>query len=109
MSGKRVSIPGIPLGMYLKRPRGWVGETEEVFPKEGSAKWKGQWSDERMVKVEFERESQRGAWDEAERGGGEQMCLAPWKGGVVVRWERVRRRYWGQVWRIGGGVSFVYC
>ena len=94
--GRRVSIPGMPLGMYLKRPFGYSGEREEDFPNSGSEKWKGQWSDERMVKVPEERPSQIRGWSWAVRGGGEQMCLAPWKEGRE-RWERVRKRYWGQV------------
>lgn len=94
--GRRVSMPGIPLGMYLKRPRGWVGVMEEDFPKSASLKWKGQWSDERMVNVELERPAQMRGWSWAVRGGGEQMCLAPVKWGRE-RWDEVRKRYCGQV------------
>ena len=50
-----------------------------------------------MVKVLLRRPSQIRGWSAVVRGGGEHMCLAPWKEGRE-RWERVRKRYWGQVW-----------
>lgn len=49
------------------------------------------------MKVLVRRPSQIRGWSAEVRGGGEQMCLAPVKEGVE-RWERVRKRYWGQVW-----------
>ena len=45
----------------------------------------------------FERPRQMAAWSLGSRGGGEQTHFAPVKEGVE-RWERVRKRYWGQVW-----------
>lgn len=95
-NGIRVSIPGKPLGMYLKRPTGCSLVTHVFFPISTSSKRNGQWSELRIENVPFLSPVQIAWWSSAFLGGGEHTHLAPSKPGLS-RSSRVRKRYCGPV------------
>lgn len=76
------------------------GVKRPSFLPRGVSYFEGAWSEEKVVKVPFERPRQmavrsEGSW----RRGGEQTCLAPekWSWPSPFSFSDRRKRYWGQV------------
>ena len=89
INGSRVSIPGMPLGMFVKTVPG----PPAILPQ-----FQGEWSDEKTASVPSNTPRHIAGWLARSRGGGVQTHLAPLMSTVSMSSEE-RKRYCGQVSR----------